>query len=87
VINPEDVPDVSVQKRVRGPATVQVGGTVSFDLIVRVESGLAGIKNVRLVDTLPSGLKFVSVTSPQAGKQGAATCEGCAAGTFLHAMR
>jgi uncharacterized repeat protein (TIGR01451 family) len=69
VINPEDVPDVSVQKRVRGPATVQVGGTVSFDLIVRVESGLAGIKNVRLVDTLPSGLKFVSVTSPQTGER------------------
>jgi uncharacterized repeat protein (TIGR01451 family) len=51
---------------------VQVGGTVSFDSIVKVESGLAGIKNVKLVDTLPSGLKFVSATSPQAGKNGIA---------------
>jgi uncharacterized repeat protein (TIGR01451 family) len=59
---------VSVVKRVRGPATVQVGGTVRFDLIVKVESGLAGVKNIKLVDTLPTGLKFVSVTSPHAGE-------------------
>jgi uncharacterized repeat protein (TIGR01451 family) len=72
LINPEDVPDVSVEKRVRGSGTVEVGCTVSFDLVVKVESGVAGIKNVRLVDTLPSGLKFVSVTSPQAGEMGVA---------------
>lgn len=64
-VDPQDVPDVSVLKRVRGAATVEVGGTVTFDLIVKVESGLAGVKNVKMVDALPPGLKFVSVKASQ----------------------
>ena len=56
--------DLSVVKT--GPATVASGGNISYDLDV-ANNGPSTADNVSVIDTLPTGVTFVSVTPSNGG--------------------
>eukprot|EP00775_Hariotina_reticulata_P006229 gene6229-6466_t len=64
---PQAVPDVSIRKRVNKANNLPVGAQVVYTLLVRVESGEAGIDNVVVRDILPLTLDLVSVRTSKPG--------------------
>ena len=67
-----DEADLSVTKA--GPATVDVGDTVTYTLTV-ANAGPDAAVNVVMTDALPEGVTFVSATSPCVEAEGVVTCE------------